>query len=155
MPSEKPEKKQTEWDDAAGWQDWPLTCTPITCTHTSAFMHVCRSLLQDPLRVTVGARGAAAPSVAQKLLFVGREAGKLLALRQLLAGVAKPPVLVFTATKASHMVCMACVGQAALRKGDQETPLNLSGAVEVGVNHTVSYSAVHGTERRQQSGEKS
>ena len=41
-----------------------------------------RSVLQDPLRVTVGERNTAASTVKQRLLFVGRESGKLLALRQ-------------------------------------------------------------------------
>jgi ATP-dependent RNA helicase DDX52/ROK1 len=38
-------------------------------------------------------------SVAQRLLFVGREEGKLLALRQLIGQGLRPPVLVFVATK--------------------------------------------------------
>ncbi len=58
-----------------------------------------RSVLQDPLRVTVGERNTAAATVRQRLLFVGRESGKLLALRQLLSEGLKPPVLVFVATK--------------------------------------------------------
>eukprot|EP00887_Chlorella_sp_A99_P000722 scaffold5.g722.t1 len=58
-----------------------------------------RSVLKDPLRVTVGERNTAAATVAQRLLFVGREAGKLLALRQAIAGGLRPPVLVFVATK--------------------------------------------------------
>lgn len=58
-----------------------------------------RSVLQDPLRVTVGERNTAAATVKQRLLFVGRESGKLLALRQLIAEGLKPPVLVFVATK--------------------------------------------------------
>ena len=44
----------------------------------------------------VGRRGGAAESVAQRLKVVGREAGKPLALRQLLrSGELRPPVLVF------------------------------------------------------------
>jgi ATP-dependent RNA helicase DDX52/ROK1 len=44
--------------------------------------------------------GGAAASVAQSLLFVGREDGKLLALRQLVAdGKLAPPVLVFVQSK--------------------------------------------------------
>ena len=42
---------------------------------------------------------AAVASVAQRLLFVGREEGKLLALRQLIGEGLRPPVLVFVATK--------------------------------------------------------
>jgi hypothetical protein len=58
-----------------------------------------RSVLQDPLRITVGERNAAASTVAQRMLFVGREEGKLLAIRQLLGEGVKPPVLVFVASK--------------------------------------------------------
>lgn len=58
-----------------------------------------RSVLQQPLRVTVGERNTAVASVRQRLLFVGRENGKLLALRQLLGGGLKPPVLVFVSSK--------------------------------------------------------
>lgn len=42
---------------------------------------------------------AAATTVKQRLLFVGREEGKLLALRQLIGEGMRPPVLVFVATK--------------------------------------------------------
>ncbi|GIM09618.1 hypothetical protein Vretimale_13458, partial [Volvox reticuliferus] len=59
-----------------------------------------RSVLQQPLRITVGMRNAAVSNVRQRLQFVGREAGKLLALRQLLAdGGLAPPVLVFVGSK--------------------------------------------------------
>uniref|UniRef100_A0A6S8LCF8 RNA helicase n=1 Tax=Dunaliella tertiolecta TaxID=3047 RepID=A0A6S8LCF8_DUNTE len=58
-----------------------------------------RTVLVEPLRVTVGARNTAVNTVDQRLLFVGRENGKLLALRQLLTEGLKPPVLVFVATK--------------------------------------------------------
>jgi len=43
-----------------------------------------RSVLRDPLRVTVGERNVSATSVEQKLLFVDGEDGKLLGVRQLL-----------------------------------------------------------------------
>eukprot|EP00798_Chlamydomonas_sp_ICE-L_P029666 gene29666-5081_t len=58
-----------------------------------------RSVLQLPLRITVGARNTASTSVTQSLKFVGRENGKLSALRQLLTSGIKPPVLVFVASK--------------------------------------------------------
>jgi len=38
-------------------------------------------------------------SVAQRLQFVGNEAGKLLALRQAVADGLRPPVLVFVSSK--------------------------------------------------------
>ena len=58
-----------------------------------------RTVLVNPLRVTVGVRNTAVSSVEQRLLFVGREQGKLLAMRQLMTEGLKPPVLVFVATK--------------------------------------------------------
>lgn len=58
-----------------------------------------RSILRDPLRVTVGERNTAASNIDQKLVFVGRENGKLLALRQLVAEGLKPPILAFVNTK--------------------------------------------------------
>lgn len=51
-------------------------------------------MLVQPLRITVGERNVSAASVSQRLVFVGQEGGKLLALRQLLAAGATPPVLV-------------------------------------------------------------
>lgn len=54
-----------------------------------------RSVLRDPLHIVVGERNSAQSLVSQRLMFVGREAGKLLALRQLLKGGGlKPPILV-------------------------------------------------------------
>ncbi|KAG2440629.1 hypothetical protein HYH02_010208 [Chlamydomonas schloesseri] len=59
-----------------------------------------RSVQQQPLRITVGMKNAATSNVRQRLQFVGREAGKLLALRQALAdGGLRPPVLVFVGSK--------------------------------------------------------
>lgn len=57
------------------------------------------SVLQAPLRLTVGTRNAPTSSVAQRLMFVGREGGKLLGLRQLIAQGLTPPVLLFVSSK--------------------------------------------------------
>ncbi len=48
------------------------------------------------MRVTVT---AGASTVKQRLLFVGREEGKLLAMRQMIAEGISPPVLVFVQSK--------------------------------------------------------
>ncbi|KAK9822019.1 hypothetical protein WJX74_000975 [Apatococcus lobatus] len=58
-----------------------------------------RGVMQDPLRILVGPRNAAATNVKQRLHFVGSELGRFMALRQLLAQGLTPPVLVFTASK--------------------------------------------------------
>ena len=57
------------------------------------------SVLQSPLRLTVGVRNTPNSSVAQRLMFVGREGGKLLGLRQLIAQGLTPPVLLFVSSK--------------------------------------------------------
>jgi ATP-dependent RNA helicase DDX52/ROK1 len=51
--------------------------------------------MADPIRVTVGKRNAATSKVHQRLVFVGTEDGKLLALRQLISGGVKLPLLIF------------------------------------------------------------
>eukprot|EP00808_Paulinella_micropora_P008063 g14305.t1 len=58
-----------------------------------------RTVLRDPIRVTVGHRNAAAHSVKQRLLFVGKEQGKLIAFRQLVQEGLNLPVLVFVQSK--------------------------------------------------------
>lgn len=62
-----------------------------------------RSFMLDPAKVVVGAPNSAAWRIDQKLLYVGQEEGKLMAIRQMLQaggedGLA-PPVIVFTETK--------------------------------------------------------
>ena len=57
------------------------------------------NVLQGPLRLTVGPRNAPTSCVAQRLMFVGREGGKLLGLRQLVAQGLTPPVLLFVSSK--------------------------------------------------------
>lgn len=136
----------------------------FSATLPEAVESLARSVLQDPLRITVGERNtgarvegcrparrqacqlrvapswccaslwlrtaqlplgfpspapcAAASTVAQRLLFVGREEGKLLALRQLIAEGLRPPVLVFVATKERAKELHRCgATRAALRAG--------------------------------------
>jgi len=62
-----------------------------------------RSFMLDPAKVIIGAPNSAPPKIKQKLVFVGEEDGKLMAIRQMLQeggeeGLA-PPVIIFTETK--------------------------------------------------------
>lgn len=57
------------------------------------------SVLQAPLRLTVGPRNVPTSTVGQRLLFVGQEGGKLLGLKQLIAQGLKPPVLLFVSSR--------------------------------------------------------
>ena len=58
------------------------------------------TVLRQPVRVVVGEKNAAAETVEQSLVFVGREDGKMLALRQMIRQGIQPPVLIFVQSKA-------------------------------------------------------
>lgn len=73
----------------------------FSATWTSPVAKWCRTNLKELLTVSVGQRNAATDLVDQKLLFVGSEAGKLLAFRDLLRTGMQPPVLVFVDSKVS------------------------------------------------------
>jgi ATP-dependent RNA helicase DDX52/ROK1 len=51
--------------------------------------------MKDPLRIVVGQKNAATETINQKLLYVGQEEGKLVAIRQLIQGGIEPPCLIF------------------------------------------------------------
>eukprot|EP00428_Durinskia_dybowskii_P072319 CAMPEP_0170405656 /NCGR_PEP_ID=MMETSP0117_2-20130122/27298_1 /TAXON_ID=400756 /ORGANISM="Durinskia baltica, Strain CSIRO CS-38" /LENGTH=612 /DNA_ID=CAMNT_0010662787 /DNA_START=36 /DNA_END=1874 /DNA_ORIENTATION=- len=53
------------------------------------------SFLNNPVRITIGQENAGASTIDQKLTFVGREDGKLLAIRQIVQAGLRPPVLLF------------------------------------------------------------
>lgn len=57
------------------------------------------TVLQSPLRLVVGPRNVPTSAVSQRLMFVGREGGKVLGLRQLIAKGLTPPVLLFVSSK--------------------------------------------------------
>ena len=57
------------------------------------------TVLRDPVKVTIGLPDAGSSTIEQKLTFVGREEGKLLAFRQLIQGGLRPPCLVFLQSK--------------------------------------------------------
>tara|TARA_B110000977_G_scaffold201441_1_gene296041 strand:- start:630 stop:1637 length:1008 start_codon:yes stop_codon:yes gene_type:complete len=58
-----------------------------------------KSVMSMPMRLTVGERNAANETIAQSLVFCGRENGKILALRQMFQKGVKPPVIVFVQSK--------------------------------------------------------
>jgi ATP-dependent RNA helicase DDX52/ROK1 len=58
-----------------------------------------RSVMARPVRLTVGERNSASSTIAQRMVFCGHEAGKLLALRQIIREGIKPPVIIFTQSK--------------------------------------------------------
>lgn len=58
-----------------------------------------RKNVKQLLTVTIGQRNSATDTVQQELVFVGNEAGKLIAFRNLVQKGLKPPVLVFVDSK--------------------------------------------------------
>ncbi len=58
-----------------------------------------RTVLVDPVKILVGIKNTIVSSVEQKLIYVGNEQGKLLALRQRFKEGFKPPMLVFVQSK--------------------------------------------------------
>nr|CAD7572884.1 unnamed protein product [Timema californicum] len=71
----------------------------FSATSTPDVARWARKNLTDLALVTVGHRNSAAQQVEQELLFVGSEAGKLVAFRNLVHQGLKPPVLVFVQSK--------------------------------------------------------
>ena len=69
----------------------------FSATVTPMVRSLSESILRNPVDVSIsGGGGAANPDIEQELMFVGREEGKLLAMRQLVArGDLHPPVIVF------------------------------------------------------------
>jgi ATP-dependent RNA helicase DDX52/ROK1 len=64
--------------------------------------HLSESILRSPVDISTGihnSAGGASEHIQQELKFVGREDGKLLAIRQLIAEGITPPVLIFLQSK--------------------------------------------------------
>ncbi|PNF22363.1 hypothetical protein B7P43_G17503 [Cryptotermes secundus] len=71
----------------------------FSATHTIHVARWARKNLRGLISVTVGHRNAASDNVDQKLIFVGSEHGKMVALRELVQKGLTPPVLIFVQTK--------------------------------------------------------
>ena len=71
----------------------------FSATIGSSVLELSQSILVDPVYITIGTTNAGASTIAQKLLFVSNEEGKLLAMRQLIQQGLTPPVLVFVQSK--------------------------------------------------------
>ncbi|CAG8529389.1 10320_t:CDS:10 [Funneliformis mosseae] len=67
----------------------------FSATLPSGVEALANNFMKDPIRVIVGLRNAATETIKQKLIYVGQEEGKLIAIRQLIQEGLKPPVLIF------------------------------------------------------------
>ncbi|XP_060521054.1 DEAD box protein 52 homolog isoform X2 [Cylas formicarius] len=71
----------------------------FSATFTPALAKWCVRNMKGLARVTVGNRNTAVDTVEQRLLFVGNEQGKLIAIRDLIRQGINPPVLVFVQSR--------------------------------------------------------
>ncbi|XP_059646911.1 DEAD-box ATP-dependent RNA helicase 57 [Cornus florida] len=71
----------------------------FSATLPDSVEELARSIMHDAVRVIIGRKNSASELVKQKLVFVGSEEGKLLALRQSFAESLNAPVLVFVQSK--------------------------------------------------------
>ena len=82
----------------------------FSATIPEAIETLAKSILKDPVRVTVGDRDTAAMSVQQQLRFTGSEEGKFLLLQQMLQAGMAAPVLIFVSSKEKAVILHRHVG---------------------------------------------
>lgn len=85
---------------ACTYADGPIQKVLLSATIPTGVEDLARSFMSDdPIKIVVGTPNAASRSIKQRLLYVGQEEGKLLAIRQLLVeGKLEPPVMIFAET---------------------------------------------------------
>ncbi|GLJ06998.1 hypothetical protein SUGI_0055050 [Cryptomeria japonica] len=71
----------------------------FSATLPDSVEELARTIMHDPIRILVGRKNSASQLIQQRLLFVGSEEGKLLALRQIFKESLKPPILIFVQSK--------------------------------------------------------
>lgn len=67
----------------------------FSATIGSFVRELASAFLLNPIEISIGTENSGASTIDQRLVFVGREDGKLLAIRQLIQEGIKPPVLIF------------------------------------------------------------
>ncbi|KAJ3260172.1 DEAD (Asp-Glu-Ala-Asp) box polypeptide 52 [Boothiomyces macroporosus] len=72
-----------------------LQISLFSATISSGVEELAKSFMKDPLRIVVGLKNSATDTINQKLLYVGQEQGKLVAVRQLVQSGLVPPCLIF------------------------------------------------------------
>ncbi|KDO17282.1 hypothetical protein SPRG_17286 [Saprolegnia parasitica CBS 223.65] len=71
----------------------------FSATMLEGVEEMAQSVLKDPIKVAIGVKNAGANTINQRLLFVGKEEGKLVAMKQLIQEGLKLPVLMFVQNK--------------------------------------------------------
>ncbi|ETN18561.1 hypothetical protein PPTG_04135 [Phytophthora nicotianae INRA-310] len=71
----------------------------FSATMLEGVEELAQTVLRDPVKVAVGTKNAGASTIDQKLVFVGKEEGKLVAMKQLLQEGLQLPALLFVQNK--------------------------------------------------------
>ncbi|EEY53625.1 DEAD/DEAH box RNA helicase, putative [Phytophthora infestans T30-4] len=71
----------------------------FSATMLEGVEELAQTVLRDPVKVAVGTKNAGASTIDQKLVFVGKEEGKLVAMKQLLQQGLQLPALLFVQNK--------------------------------------------------------
>ncbi|KAG3008433.1 putative ATP-dependent RNA helicase ddx52 [Phytophthora cactorum] len=71
----------------------------FSATMLEGVEELAQTVLRDPVKVAVGTKNAGASTIDQKLIFVGKEEGKLVAMKQLLHEGLQLPALLFVQNK--------------------------------------------------------
>ncbi|KAJ2777344.1 RNA-dependent ATPase rok1 [Coemansia javaensis] len=72
-----------------------LQISLFSATMPSNVEQMAKTIMKDPVRIIVGTQNTVTEAIDQKLVFVGQEEGKLIELRNMIAGGFKPPCLIF------------------------------------------------------------
>ncbi|EGC40023.1 hypothetical protein DICPUDRAFT_6001, partial [Dictyostelium purpureum] len=86
-------------DVVTACQNQKLKICLFSATMNTLVEELANSIMKNPIKITIGEENAAAVTVDQKLIYVGREEGKLMAVRQLIQKGLEPPILIFTQSK--------------------------------------------------------
>ncbi|GAM19798.1 hypothetical protein SAMD00019534_029730, partial [Acytostelium subglobosum LB1] len=86
-------------DVVAACQNAKLKISLFSATMNIVVEEMARSIMKNPIKIVIGEENSASTNVDQKLIFVGKEEGKLLAFRQLIQKGLEPPVLIFVQSK--------------------------------------------------------
>jgi len=71
----------------------------FSATLLPAIESLARSIMKDPVKISVGIKNTAVSNVKQELRFCGNEDGKLVGIKQLIQEGIKPPVILFVQSK--------------------------------------------------------
>ncbi|DAZ97836.1 TPA: hypothetical protein N0F65_002506 [Lagenidium giganteum] len=71
----------------------------FSATMLQGVEEMAQSVLRDPIKISVGTKNAGANTIEQKLVFVGKEEGKLVAIKQLMQEGLQIPALLFVQNK--------------------------------------------------------